>query len=117
MDQADRAKRLKALRDAKNKKEGVVPAAEEESCPVPEVVAEAADEAAQGDVATSEEDTTEEVLSIAPMKPTWDLERGLEKQMKKLERRTQNAIVEILRAKMEREMQNEEDDSEDAEVA
>ncbi|ETV72909.1 hypothetical protein H257_12243 [Aphanomyces astaci] len=122
MDQADRAKRLKALRDARDKKEGFVPAEEKEEVVVVKDVSLTAQEGSvspAGDVATSDDNTTDEVLTIAPKKPTWDLERGLEKQMKKLERRTQNAIVEILREKMEREMQNDEDDGsdEDAEAA
>ncbi|KAF0696402.1 Aste57867_12820 [Aphanomyces stellatus] len=122
MDNGDRAKRLKALRDARNKKEGI--AVEEEQVVAVDKVADAvstADKSSIDDEATKaaadDEPAAEEVLSIAPKKPTWDLERGLEKQMKKLERRTQNAMVEILREKMEREMQDDDgsDDDEDEE--
>mmetsp|Transcript_30465 Transcript_30465/g.97210 ORF Transcript_30465/g.97210 Transcript_30465/m.97210 type:complete len:156 (-) Transcript_30465:52-519(-) len=54
-------------------------------------------------------------VNIAPKKATWDLKRDIEKKLKKLERRTQRAIVEILRAKMaeEEEESDEEDDEEE----
>ncbi|OQR90871.1 hypothetical protein ACHHYP_05172 [Achlya hypogyna] len=95
----DRAKRLKALREAKQRKEaGGAPAEEVVAVPVKHIPAEEAPvvEAVAPEAAPEEE----EVVAIAPKKPTWDLERSLEKQMKKLERRTQNAIVQILREKM-----------------
>ncbi|CAK4077440.1 unnamed protein product [Aphanomyces euteiches] len=110
MENADRAKRLKALRDARNKKEGIVDDNVVIATPKPVEVEEPIVENVK---AAAPEGEVEEILSIAPKKPTWDLERGLEKQMKRLERRTQNAIVEILREKMEREMQEDGSDDEE----
>lgn len=37
------------------------------------------------------------VLNIAPKKPNWDLKRDLDRKLKVLERRTQVAIVELIR--------------------
>jgi coiled-coil domain-containing protein 12 len=125
MDNAERAKRLKALREKRNRKEneagGAAEAHEEEVVAVPSkeinkieenntVTEGVAELAAVAAVPIENEDEEEEVLAIAPKKPTWDLDRGLEKQMKKLERRTQNAIVHILREKMERQLQEDESD-------
>ena len=39
----------------------------------------------------------EELLSVAPKKANWDLKRDVAKQLEKLERRTQKAVVEIVR--------------------
>ena len=36
--------------------------------------------------------------NLAPMKPNWDLKRDVEKRLKKLEKRTNKAIADILRA-------------------
>jgi len=41
--------------------------------------------------------------NIAPTKANWDLRRDIEKKLEKLERRTQRAIVEMLRARLEKE--------------
>ncbi|CAH8536963.1 unnamed protein product [Dicrocoelium dendriticum] len=47
-------------------------------------------------------DVLEEVnlVSLAPRKPDWDLKRGVEKKLQKLERRTQRAIAEIIRERL-----------------
>ncbi|VDM33772.1 unnamed protein product [Hydatigera taeniaeformis] len=37
------------------------------------------------------------LFNLAPRKPDWDLKRGVEKKLKKLERRTQRVIAEIIR--------------------
>jgi coiled-coil domain-containing protein 12 len=45
-------------------------------------------------VATDKEEVR---LDIAPKKPNWDLKRDITKKLEKLERRTQQAIVEMIR--------------------
>ena len=42
-------------------------------------------------------DKEEVRLDIAPKKPNWDLKRDITKKLEKLERRTQQAIVEMIR--------------------
>ena len=42
----------------------------------------------------------EEELNIAPKKANWDLKRDVEKKLEKLNRRTQRAIVDIIRERM-----------------
>ena len=42
----------------------------------------------------------EEELNIVPKKPNWDLKVMMEERIQKLKRRTQRAIVEILREKL-----------------
>ncbi|KAM3184741.1 hypothetical protein ACTXT7_007758 [Hymenolepis weldensis] len=37
------------------------------------------------------------LFNLAPRKPDWDLKRGIEKKLKKLERRTQRVIAELIR--------------------
>ncbi|VDQ10602.1 unnamed protein product [Trichobilharzia regenti] len=37
------------------------------------------------------------LMSLAPRKPDWDLKRGVEKKLRKLEKRTQRAIAEMIR--------------------
>ncbi|VDL16225.1 unnamed protein product [Hymenolepis diminuta] len=37
------------------------------------------------------------LFNLAPRKPDWDLKRGVEKKLKKLERRTQRVIAELIR--------------------
>lgn len=55
------------------------------------------------------------VTSIAPKKVNWDLKRDIAKKLNKLEKRTQRAIVELLRERLEREAEEENngDDNED----
>ena len=36
------------------------------------------------------------LVNVAPKKPNWDLRRDVAKQLEKLERRTQRAIVQLL---------------------
>lgn len=48
----------------------------------------------------SQETQDEEELNIAPKKANWDLKRDVEKKLEKLNRRTQRAIVEIIRERM-----------------
>lgn len=47
-----------------------------------------------------QETQDEEELNIAPKKANWDLKRDVEKKLDKLNRRTQRAIVEIIRERM-----------------
>ena len=42
-------------------------------------------------------DKEEVRLDIAPKKPNWDLKRDITKKLEKLERRTQQALVEMIR--------------------
>mmetsp|Transcript_31790 Transcript_31790/g.53630 ORF Transcript_31790/g.53630 Transcript_31790/m.53630 type:complete len:180 (-) Transcript_31790:384-923(-) len=46
----------------------------------------------------------EEELNIMPKKPNWDLKSQIEGKLEKLQRRTQKAIVEILREKIANEV-------------
>ena len=43
------------------------------------------------------------VVPISTKKVNWDLKRGIEQKMERLERRTQKAIVELLRERLEQE--------------
>ncbi|KAL5111168.1 Activin receptor type-2A [Taenia crassiceps] len=45
------------------------------------------------------------LFNLAPRKPDWDLKRGVEKKLKKLERRTQRVIAELIRERL-RESEN-----------
>ena len=47
-------------------------------------------------------------LNIAPKKVDWDLKRDVEKRLKKLQRRTQRAIVELIRKRVEQEAREDE---------
>ncbi|KAH9286271.1 Coiled-coil domain-containing protein 12 [Echinococcus granulosus] len=40
------------------------------------------------------------LFNLAPRKPDWDLKRGVEKKLKKLERRTQRVIAELIRERL-----------------
>ena len=53
-----------------------------------------------------------ELLNIAPRKPNWDLKRDVAKKMEKLNRRTQLAIVELIRERIAAEAQEGSDDGE-----
>lgn len=53
--------------------------------------------------ATAKDQTSTGVTSMAPKKVNWDLKRDVEKKLAKLERRTQRAIVELLKERLERE--------------
>jgi coiled-coil domain-containing protein 12 len=47
----------------------------------------------------------------APKKVNWDLKRDVAKKMNRLERRTQKAVVELLRLRLEQEAENEVEDN------
>lgn len=123
-DEVPRAKRLKLLREAKARKERQLrgeeePAAAEEA-QEPEgasakdesageeaadvaklsLVATGDEEMEEGDkpAADTDEEEEEEELTLAPKRANWDIERDIAPLLKKLEKRTQHAIVEILRA-------------------
>lgn len=55
--------------------------------------------------AAKTEDVVDEVnlFSLAPRKPDWDLKRGVEKKLKRLERRTQRVIAELIRERLKAE--------------
>ncbi|CDS40584.1 mRNA splicing factor Cwf18 [Echinococcus multilocularis] len=40
------------------------------------------------------------LFNLAPRKPDWDLKRGVEKKLKKLDRRTQRVIAELIRERL-----------------
>lgn len=42
----------------------------------------------------------QDLNTLAPRKPDWDLKRDIEKRMAKLERRTQRAIAELIRERL-----------------
>lgn len=50
------------------------------------------------------------ITSIAPKKVNWDLKRDIAKKLNKLERRTQKAIVELLRERLEAEAAEEDEE-------
>ena len=59
--------------------------------------------------------TTQEPLHLVPKKRNWDLKRDLAKRMAKLDRQTQDAIVELirLRAQNQQDSSDSEDEDED----
>lgn len=54
----------------------------------------------------------DEELNILPKNNNWDLKKQLEPLLEKLRRRTQRAIVDILRQKIAEEEDSDEDDEE-----
>ena len=44
---------------------------------------------------------------LAPKKPDWDLKRAIEPKLRKLERRTEKAIAEIVRERLQKEASND----------
>ncbi|KAJ0403341.1 hypothetical protein ATCC90586_004847 [Pythium insidiosum] len=135
MEEMPRAKRLKMLREAKERKEKIArgeivdeaPQAEPSAAPdddtnesveqpaSPKHSTVASEESAVAVAVQAQEDDGEEegdVLNLAPKRANWDIERDIAPMLKKLERRTQHAIVEILREKMATEQQDA-DGSED----
>ena len=60
--------------------------------------------------------TTQEPLHLVPKKRNWDLKRDLAKRMAKLDRQTQDAIVELIRLRAQNHQDSgsaSEDDDED----
>ena len=53
---------------------------------------------AQEETAKTEDESEDELLNLAPKRANWDMERDMAPMLRKLEKRTQHAIVEILRA-------------------
>lgn len=43
----------------------------------------------------------QDLFNLAPKKPNWDLKRDVEKKLERLDRRTQRAIYEIIRQRLE----------------
>mmetsp|Transcript_19567 Transcript_19567/g.28879 ORF Transcript_19567/g.28879 Transcript_19567/m.28879 type:complete len:158 (+) Transcript_19567:87-560(+) len=50
-------------------------------------------------------------ITAAPKKVNWDLKRDIAKKMNRLERRTQKAVVELLRLRLEQEAEREEEEN------
>ncbi|KAE8911897.1 hypothetical protein PF005_g5932 [Phytophthora fragariae] len=99
---------------------------EQQDAEMTAVDADKADESVQGlvekvanaqevDVKT-EDESDDELLNLAPKRANWDMERDIAPMLRKLERRTQHAIVEILREKLAAEQQEEDDEEDDEEV-
>ncbi|XP_046846487.1 coiled-coil domain-containing protein 12-like [Xenia sp. Carnegie-2017] len=44
-----------------------------------------------------------DLSNLAPRKPDWDLKRDVAKKLEKLERRTQRAIIELIRSRLQEE--------------
>lgn len=42
-----------------------------------------------------------DLINLAPRKPDWDLKRDVAKKLEKLERRTQRAIAELIRERLQ----------------
>ncbi|KAJ8524107.1 hypothetical protein ON010_g17012 [Phytophthora cinnamomi] len=68
---------------------------------------------AQEEDAKTEDESDDELLNLAPKRANWDMERDIAPMLRKLERRTQHAIVEILREKLAAEQQEEDDEDDD----
>ena len=65
--------------------------------------------------ATGATAAAETPLNIAPKKPDWDLKRDIDKRLQKLQRRTQRAIVELIRKRLAEEAAEEDEgEAEDA---
>lgn len=58
---------------------------------------------AQSDISTSKSKQQNAITDMAPKKVNWDLKRDIQEKLSKLERRTQKAIVELLKERLERE--------------
>lgn len=115
-DEVPRAKRLKLLREAKLRKEreekGEVPAPLGDDGPAasPQSPQESKELGEQGDdepspvedsaiveKPASDAEDEDEAMELAPKRANWDIERDIAPMLKKLEKRTQHTIVEILR--------------------
>ena len=53
---------------------------------------------------------------LAPRKPDWDLKRAIEPKLRKLERRTEKAIAEIVRERLQLEAANKNDETDTTEA-
>nr|CCA16121.1 AlNc14C18G1903 [Albugo laibachii Nc14] len=126
MEDVPRAKRLRLLREAKERKEKKESKESKESNPVnekedtvqdydkhspkfqPPIETESKEErkVVISENEHTDKDDDDDVL-LAPKRANWDIERDLAPMMKKLERRTQRAVVEILREKIAREQQED----------
>ncbi|KAI9143634.1 cwf18 pre-mRNA splicing factor-domain-containing protein [Paraphysoderma sedebokerense] len=42
-----------------------------------------------------------DLFNLAPKKPNWDLKRDIEKKLKRLDRKTQNAVAELIRQRIQ----------------
>ncbi|KAL1922274.1 uncharacterized protein VTP21DRAFT_9813 [Calcarisporiella thermophila] len=44
-----------------------------------------------------------DIFNLAPRKPNWDLKRDVDKKLKRLEKKTQNSIAELIRRRLQQE--------------
>ncbi|KAK8808732.1 hypothetical protein WA538_002359 [Blastocystis sp. DL] len=51
-----------------------------------------------------------DTINLAPKKPNWDLKRGIQHKMDKLEKETQKAMIHMLKEKIEEEGSEESDE-------
>lgn len=58
---------------------------------------------AQQEIATKQTTAVVEVSTMAPQKINWDLKRDIKDKLERLERKTQKAIVELLKERLEHE--------------
>jgi coiled-coil domain-containing protein 12 len=103
MEEMPRAKRLKMLREAKERKERLErgekvgdSGAEEEKAIMDDGNEKKPEEDNEDQVEYKDEEDSNSI-NLAPNRANWDIERDIEPMLKKLEKRTQRAIVEILR--------------------
>jgi coiled-coil domain-containing protein 12 len=93
----------KRSKTTKNNKPG---ASEGQPASSSSALEEALQEARQ-EASTANNYENEEISTMAPKKINWDLKRNIEDKIAKLERRTQKAIVELLKARLEKEASEE----------
>eukprot|EP00216_Chloropicon_sp_CCMP2111_P003325 CAMPEP_0198234790 /NCGR_PEP_ID=MMETSP1446-20131203/698_1 /TAXON_ID=1461542 ORGANISM="Unidentified sp, Strain CCMP2111" /NCGR_SAMPLE_ID=MMETSP1446 /ASSEMBLY_ACC=CAM_ASM_001112 /LENGTH=112 /DNA_ID=CAMNT_0043915611 /DNA_START=26 /DNA_END=364 /DNA_ORIENTATION=- len=56
----------------------------------------------QGEGQVDQGDEEDEILGVAPKKANWDLKRDVATKLKKLERRTQESMIKLMRSEEEK---------------
>ena len=97
----DRKARLAALAAKAGRAPKTAAAVEEEPAPKKAKVDDDSQSALQRAVLQAQAPATEH--AAAPKKINWDLKRDIQPKLDKLEKRTQKAIVELLKARLEQE--------------
>lgn len=84
----------------------------EDEQPEPEVdpLEQALEEAKREATLTSSTDANNTIGNLAPKKINWDLRRDVQARLDKLERKTQRVMIEILKARLDKEAAAEVDD-------
>ena len=68
---------------------------------------------------TNNNNEEDNITAMAPKKINWDLKRDIQDKIAKLERRTQKAIVELLKERLEKEASEQvsgDDDDDDSDL-